>query len=133
MARDLAPEFSFNVHMDEDHFPDGLCMLHVQKAQQAEQRQLAAAMKESKKNEKAYTAMKQMQDIESRSVSPGTTVGYGTQDSDDARSALSSDGDESPSSKASRKAQKKGGKSSKSGKGCKSKSRSPKATRHRVK
>ena len=56
MARDLAPEFSFNVHMDEDHFPDGLCMLHFQKAQQAEQRQLAAAMKESKKNERAHTA-----------------------------------------------------------------------------
>ena len=133
MARDFAREFNFNVHMDEDHFPDGLCMLHLQKAQRAEQRQLAAAMKESKKHEKAYTAMKQMQDIESNSVSPATTVGYGTQESDDARSALSSDGDESPSSNPSRKAQKKGGKSSKKGKGCKSNSRSPNAGRHRVK
>ena len=49
MARNFAPEFNFNVRMDEDHFPDGLCMLHAQKAQQAEQRQMAAAMKASKK------------------------------------------------------------------------------------
>ena len=133
MARNFAPEFNFNVRMDEDHFPDGLCMLHAQKAQQAEQRQMAAAMKASKKHEKAYTAMKTMQDIESNSVSnsvsPTTTVGYY---SDDARSARSSDGNESSSSKTSRKPQKKGGKS-KSGKGGKSNSHSPKAVRRRVK
>ena len=133
MARNFAPEFNFNVRMDEDHFPDGLCMLHAQKAQQAEQRQMAAAMKASKKHEMAYTAMKTMQDIESNSVSnsvsPATTVGYY---SDDARSARSSDGNESSSSKTSRKPQKKGGKS-KSGKGGKSNSHSPKAVRRRVK
>ena len=48
MARNCAPAFDFNNLMDEDHFPP-LCMLHAQKAQQAEQRQMDAAMKASKK------------------------------------------------------------------------------------
>ena len=94
MTHDFAQEFSFNVRMDDDHFPP-LCMLHVQRAQQAEQRQIAAAMKASKK---AYDAMKAMQDIESNAVSPATTVGYG---SDDARSGLSNDGHDSSSSEPS--------------------------------
>ena len=114
MARNYAPAFNFNVHMDEDHFPP-LGMLHAQQAQQAEQRQMAAAMKASKK---AYDAQKAMLDIETKAVSPATTVGYFS--SDDARSGLSSDGNESSSSKTSRKPQKKGGKF-KSGKGGKSK------------
>ena len=97
MTHDFAQEFNFNVRMDEYHFPL-LCMLHVQQAQQAEQRQIAAAMKASKK---AYVAMKTMQDIESNSVSPATTVGYFSKDSDDARSVLSSDGNDSSSSKTS--------------------------------
>ena len=66
MARDFAPEFSFNVHMDEDHFPDGLCMLHFQKAQQAEQRQLAAAMK-SLKNSNASAFCTGFQSLETMS------------------------------------------------------------------
>ena len=96
MTHDFAQEFSFNVRMDDDHFPP-LCMLHVQRAQQAEQRQIAAAMKASKK---AYDAMKAMQDIESNAVSPATTVGYG---SDDARSGLSNDGNDSSSSETRRR------------------------------
>ena len=96
MTHDFAQEFNFNVRMDEDHFPP-LCMLHVQRAQQAEQRQIAAAMKASKK---AYDAQKAMLGIETKAVSPATTVGYFS--SDDARSGLSSDGNESSSSKTSR-------------------------------
>ena len=96
MTHDFAQEFNFNVRMDEYHFLP-LCMLHVQQAQRAEQRQIAAAMKASKK---AYVAMKTMQDIESNSVSPATTVGYG---SDDARSGLSNDGNDSSSSETRRR------------------------------
>ena len=48
MTHDFAHEFNFNVRMDEDHFPP-LCMLHTQQAQQAEQRQMAAAMRASEK------------------------------------------------------------------------------------
>ncbi len=92
MARNCAPAFDFNNLMDEDHFPP-LCMLHAQKAQLAEQRQMDAAMKASKK---AYDAQKAMLDIETKAVSPATTVGYFS--SDDARSGLSSDGDESSGS-----------------------------------
>ena len=88
MARDFDPAFDFNNLMDEDHFPP-LCMLHAQQAQQAEQRQMDAAMKASKK---AYDAQKAMLDIETKAVSPATTVGYFS--SDDARSGLSSDGNE---------------------------------------
>jgi hypothetical protein len=82
--------------MNEGHFPP-LCMLHAQKVQQAEQRQMDAAIKASKK---AYDAQKRMQDIESNAVSPATTVGYFS--SDDARSGLSSDGNESSGSDTSR-------------------------------
>ena len=97
MARDFDPAFNnFNVRMDEDHFPP-LCMLHAQQAQQAEQRQMDAAMKASKK---AYDAQKAMLDIETKAVSPATTVGYFS--SDDARSGLSSDGNDSSSSEPSR-------------------------------
>ena len=96
MARNCAPAFDFNNLMDEDHFPP-LCMLHAQKAQQAEQRQMDAAMKASKK---AYDAQNAMLDIETKAVSPATTVGYFS--SDDARSGLSSDGNESSGSESRR-------------------------------
>jgi hypothetical protein len=96
MARNCAPAFDFNNLMDEDHFPP-LCMLHAQKAQLAEQRQMDAAMKASKK---AYDAQKAMLDIETKAVSPATTVGYFS--SDDARSGLSSDGNESSCSESRR-------------------------------
>jgi hypothetical protein len=89
MANNNAREFNFNVRMDEDQFPP-LCMLHAQQAQQAEQRQMAAAMKASKK---AYDAQKAMLDIETKAVSPATTVACFS--SDDAPSGLSSDGNES--------------------------------------
>ena len=93
MARDFDPAFhNFNVRMDEDHFPP-LGMVHAQQAQQAEQRQLDAAMNASKK---AYDAQKAMLDIETKAVSPATTVGYFS--SDDAPSGLSSDGNDSSSS-----------------------------------
>ena len=96
MANNNAREFNFNVRMDEDQFPP-LGMLHAQQAQQAEQRQMAAAMKASKK---AYDAQKAMLDIETKavccSVSPATTVGYFS--SDDALSGLSSSGNESSGS-----------------------------------
>ena len=97
MARNFDPAFhNFNVRMDDDQFPP-LGMLHAQQAQQAEQRQMAAAMKASKK---AYDAQKAMLDIETKAVSPATTVGYFS--SDDARSGLSSDGNESSGSESRR-------------------------------
>ena len=96
MARNCAPAFDFNNLMDEDHFPP-LCMLHAQKAQLAEQRQMDAAMKASKK---AYDAQKAMLDIETKAVSPATTVGHFS--SDDALSGLSSDGNESSGSESRR-------------------------------